>query len=118
VPLVVDHMARIDATKAQDETALRALERHLARPHCWIKLSGVDRMMQGAAPPWERALPLLTRLLRAAPERAIWGSDWPHPNIQGEAPDEAALLAFLAQACGDLAVLQAVLADNPKKLYF
>lgn len=117
VPLVIDHMARVDATRPLDESGILALEQHLTHPNCWIKLSGVDRLMQGTPPPWDRAIPLVRRLLRAAPERAIWGTDWPHPNIQGDVPDEAALLSFLAEACVDSEVLRAVLVDNPRRLY-
>jgi predicted TIM-barrel fold metal-dependent hydrolase len=111
-------MARLDGSGEPDEHAIRLLEKYLVRPHCWIKVSGVDRLMQGAPPPWDSAIPLVRRLLRAAPERAIWGTDWPHPNIQGAAPDEAALLSFLIEACADTALLRAVLVDNPRRLYF
>lgn len=118
MPLVIDHMARQDATREWDEPGLRQLERHLAHPQRWIKLSGVDRLMQGAPAPWHAARPLVRRLLDAAPQRAIWGSDWPHPNIQGFVPDDGQLLDFLVQVCGDAATAQAVLVDNPKHLYF
>jgi 2-pyrone-4,6-dicarboxylate lactonase len=118
VPLVIDHMARLDGSGAVDEQAVSLLEQYLARPHCWIKVSGVDRLMQGAPPPWDRALPLVKRLLHAAPDRAIWGTDWPHPNIQGDPPDEEKLLAFLIEACADPVLLHAVLVDNPRRLYF
>ena len=120
VPLVIDHMARHDVTKESnslDESGLQALEKQLRLPHCWIKLSGVDRVMQGLAPPWDAALSLARRLWRCAPDRVIWGSDWPHPNIQGAVPDEADLLAFLAEVCSDDAAVRAVLADNPRRLY-
>lgn len=117
IPIIVDHMGRQDGTQPLDEAAVSSLERHLANPARWIKLSGVDRLLQGAAPPWDAALPLMRRLLAAAPDRAIWGSDWPHPNIQGDVPDDAALLSFVRQVCGDEATAQGVLCDNPAKLY-
>lgn len=117
VPLVIDHMARLDVSGGIDETVLRALEHHLRQPYGWIKLSGADRATAGGAAPWNAALPLARRLLRCAPERAIWGSDWPHPNIQGAVPDDAALLDFLHEACGDPAVTRAVLVNNPRRLY-
>ena len=117
VPLVIDHMARQDATRPLDEAAMRELERHLRQDNRWIKLSGVDRLMQGAAPPWTAALPLVRRLVQAAPERAIWGTDWPHPNIKGDVPDDSSLLAFVQEACGAEAA-EAVLVHNPQRLYF
>lgn len=118
MPLVVDHMGRQDATRELDEPRLKGLEQHLRHDKRWIKLSGVDRMMQGAAPPWDAALPIAKRLLDAAPERAIWGSDWPHPNIQGTVPDDGRLLDFLCEVCGDAATAEAVLVRNPERLYF
>jgi predicted TIM-barrel fold metal-dependent hydrolase len=117
MPLVIDHMARQDATREWDEPALQRLVRHLAHPQRWIKLSGVDRAMQGAPAPWDAALPLARRLLDAAPQRAIWGTDWPHPNIHGPVPDDARLLDFLVDVCRDAATAQAVLVDNPQRLY-
>ena len=117
LPLVIDHMARLDATGVIDELALARLEAHLRRPHCWIKLSGADRVTGGAPAPWPAALPLARRLLRCAPERAIWGSDWPHPNIQGQPPGDSDLLQFVLEVCGDAATARAVLVDNPARLY-
>lgn len=117
VPLVIDHMARVDGTLPLDEESLVALQRHLARAKRWIKLSGVDRVMQGAPGPWEAALPLARRLLQAAQGRAIWGSDWPHPNIQGAPPDEHQLLEFIRAACGSAANFDAVMRGNPQILY-
>lgn len=118
IPLVIDHMARQDATREMDEPRFAALERHLEHENRWIKLSGVDRMMQGAAAPWSVAMPMVKQLLHAAPERAIWGSDWPHPNIQGDTPDDARLLEFIWEVCGDAAIAEAVLVHNPLRLYF
>lgn len=117
LPLVIDHMARLSPAMAADSSSLALLERHLAQPNGWIKLSGVDRMMGGAADAWAGALPLLRQLIRWAPQRCVWGSDWPHPNIEGAAPEDAALLDFILNACGDQATAQAVLSDNPKRLY-
>jgi 2-pyrone-4,6-dicarboxylate lactonase len=118
MPLVIDHMARQDATRELDEPRLKQLEQHLQHEQRWIKLSGVDRMMQGAAPPWDAASPVARRLLDAAPERAIWGTDWPHPNIQGAAPDDGRLLDFVCDVCGSAAAAEAVLVHNPRRLYF
>jgi predicted TIM-barrel fold metal-dependent hydrolase len=117
-PLVIDHMARQDARYELDEPRLKQMERHLGHEQRWIKLSGVDRMMQGGAASWNAAMPLAKRLLDAAPERAIWGTDWPHPNIQGEAPDDASLLEFICRVCGDTVTAEAVLVHNPLRLYF
>ncbi|GGX21543.1 2-pyrone-4,6-dicarboxylate hydrolase [Pigmentiphaga litoralis] len=115
VPLVVDHMGR-PAAEARDSRAVDALVDHLARPDVWIKVSGADRVSAGRRP-FNDALPLMRRLLRAAPSRAIWGTDWPHVNITSDRPDVAELLGLLTQACDGMASLDDVLHTNPARLY-
>ncbi len=117
VPLVIDHMARPDLTQPLDEPAFAALRKELQRPDRWIKLSGIDRAMQGQPGPWPQALDRVRQLLECAPERALWGSDWPHPNIKGPVPDDRQLLDFGLQVCDSRALQQAVLVDNPSRLY-
>lgn len=115
--LVIDHMARPDLTKPVDRVALAELKTHLQRVDRWIKLSGIDRAMQGQPGPWPQALDSVRQLLECAPERAIWGSDWPHPNIKGPTPDDRQLLEFIQQVCDSQALQRAVLVDNPARLY-
>ncbi|MDU9037850.1 amidohydrolase family protein [Pseudomonas corrugata] len=116
-PLVIDHMARPDLTGPVDPTLMRELRTELGHSNRWIKLSGIDRAMQGRPGPWPQALDQVRTLLECAPHRAIWGSDWPHPNIKGPVPDDAHLLDFIRQVCDSPALRQAVLIDNPACLY-
>jgi predicted TIM-barrel fold metal-dependent hydrolase len=116
VPVVVDHMARVSAQRGIAYAEFTELEAHLARPQVWIKLSGADRISVGQ-PPFSDAIPIGQRLLSLAPHRALWGTDWPHPNITTPWPDEVALLELLGEICGDRASLQRVLVDNPAALY-
>jgi len=116
-PLVIDHMARPDLTQPFDPALMSQLRAELSHSNRWIKLSGIDRAMQGQPGPWPQALDQVRALLECAPERAIWGSDWPHPNIKGPVPDDAELLAFIRQVCDSPALQQAVLVDNPTRLY-
>ncbi|MGO4329076.1 amidohydrolase [Cupriavidus sp. 2TAF22] len=116
VKLVVDHMARVEAARGVDYAEFTALERLLALPNVWIKLSGPDRITSGTAP-FAAAVPVARRLLEIAPARAIWGSDWPHPNIAYARPDEAQLLAWIHAVCGGAAGADAVLVRNPARLY-
>lgn len=118
VPLVIDHMGRLDATQELNVAEVKRLEHHLRNEQRWIKLSGIDRVMQGAPAPWDAAVPIARRLLAAAPERAIWGTDWPHPNIQGDMPDDGVLLGFIREVCADRSTAEAVLMHNPQQLYF
>jgi 2-pyrone-4,6-dicarboxylate lactonase len=116
VPVVVDHMARVEAARGTTYPEFAELEAHLAAPHVWIKLSGADRISRGV-PPFDDAVPVARRLLEIAPTRALWGSDWPHPNITTPWPDEAALLDLLEQICGERSSLERVLVTNPLTLY-
>ncbi|WP_322048256.1 amidohydrolase family protein [Paraburkholderia sp. J67] len=118
--LVVDHMGRpdgVDSSESAQRELLWDLHAHLQDQRRWIKLSGVDRMMSPSARPWQEAEPLVRDLLAAAPERAIWGSDWPHPNIQGDVPDDAKLLEFIESVCGGPEAAHDVLVRNPLRLY-
>lgn len=115
VPLVVDHMGRMPVT-TPDSAAFDALLAHLARPEVWIKVSGADRVSAGRRP-FADALPLMRHLLDAAPDRTIWGTDWPHVNITSDTPDAGELLQLLRLACGDPAREAAVLHHNPLRLY-
>ena len=116
VPVVVDHMARVEAARGIAYPEFEALEVHLGEPDVWIKLSGADRISRGV-PPFDDAAPVARRFLEIAPTRTLWGSDWPHPNISTPWPDEAGLLSLLEQICGDRASLERVLVTNPATLY-
>lgn len=120
VTLVIDHMARVDAAKGIDYPAFAALEWCLALPNVWIKLSGADRITAGVAP-YDAAHAIARRQLAIAPERAIWGTDWPHPNIAYPVPDEGQLLGWIRRVCRDVFGNEdgadAVLRVNPSRLY-
>lgn len=114
VTLVIDHMARVAPSDAKGLAALCAL---LARDNVWIKLSGADRITQSSTD-LRAALPVMRALQQAAPDRTIWGSDWPHVNIRYSAPRLHSLLDLLADACAnDAGALSRVLTDNPRRLY-
>ena len=115
VPVVIDHMARVRASDGTDYPGFHELEAYVQRPDVWIKLSGADRISE--RPPYDDALAVARRLLALAPERALWGSDWPHPNISYPWPDESRLLALLRSVCDGDAAFHRVLVDNPARLY-
>jgi 2-pyrone-4,6-dicarboxylate lactonase len=115
VPVVIDHMARVVAADGIDYPAFHALEDFVKLPNVWIKLSGADRISNGLD--YENAAVVARRLLSLAPERALWGTDWPHPNIAYPWPDEAQLLSLFKSVCADDTLFQRVLVDNPQRLY-
>ena len=114
LPVVVDHMGRPPAQDGLDQAPFRILLDLLKTPNWWVKVSGSERI-SAAGPPFHDAIPFARKLMEIAPDRTLWGTDWPHPNVRWE-PDEADLVDLLP-AFGDAAALQRVLVDNPARLY-
>lgn len=112
--VVVDHMGRVPVPEGMDHPAFRILLDLLKQPDWWVKVSGAERI-SAAGPPFRDAIPFARRLIEAAPERTLWGTDWPHPNVRWE-PDEADLVDLLPEF-GDAAARQRLLVDNPARLY-
>ena len=114
LPVVVDHMGRVPVRDGLDQPPFRILLDLLKRPNWWVKVSGAERISE-TGPPFADAIPFAQRLIEAAPDRVLWGTDWPHPNVRWE-PDEADLVDLLP-SFGSGAELQRVLVDNPARLY-
>jgi predicted TIM-barrel fold metal-dependent hydrolase len=115
-PYVIDHMARVDATAGLDQAPFQALLRLLTDERCWVKVSGAERLTAGAGPPYDDVVPYARALVAAAPDRILWGTDWPHPNVR-QMPDDGDLLDLLADFAPDPATRDRILVDNPARLY-
>jgi 2-pyrone-4,6-dicarboxylate lactonase len=115
-PYVIDHMARVDATAGLDQAPLRALLGLLADDRCWVKVSGAERLTGGGPPPYDDVVPFARALIAAAPDRVLWGTDWPHPNVR-HMPDDGDLVDLLAEFAPDEATRNRILVDNPERLY-
>lgn len=115
VPVVIDHMGRVDASNGLDHADFRALVALLKRKHVWVKVSGPERISR-QQPPWKDALPFARKLVAEFGDRTVWGTDWPHPNL-AEVPDDGDLVDVLAEVAPREAERQAVLVDNPRRLY-
>ncbi len=115
VPFVIDHMARIPAVMGVGSPPFQELLRLMKRPNAWVKISAADRISEGA--PYTDAIPFARALVEAAPDRVLWGTDWPHPNIKGPVPDETELLALLRKIAPEPDLLRRILVDNPARLY-
>lgn len=113
VPFVIDHMGRVPAKDGVDQPSLRALLELLRRENCWIKVCGAERI---SMPPYDNAVPIAHALVQAAPERVLWGTDFPHPNATHEA-DEADLVDLVPQYAQDALTQKRLLVDNPARLY-
>nr|WP_240982493.1 amidohydrolase family protein [Streptomyces sp. S3(2020)] len=113
---VVDHMGRVDLAEGLDSQALRGLRALLDTGRVWVKVSGVDRISR-QGPPYGDAVAVAASLVAHAPERVVWGTDYPHVNIVGEAPDDGLLVDLVGRIAPDPAHLRRLLVDNPAELY-
>jgi predicted TIM-barrel fold metal-dependent hydrolase len=116
VPFVVDHMGHMPVSAGIDHPGFQGLLGLLRRGKDWVKLSGAFRTSV-AGPPYADTIPFARALLAAAPDRMVWGSDWPHVAHAGPMPNVGDLLDLLADWVPDPAQRDAVLAANPARLY-
>ncbi len=117
VPFVIDHMGRVKAKNGLDQKPFRQLLELMRNPLAWVKICGAERVSSAGAP-FRDALPFARALVEAAPDRVLWGTDWPHPNIAGDMPNDGDLVDLLAEAVEDGEVRRRVLVDNPTRLYW
>ncbi len=114
VPIVIDHMGRIDASRGLDQPAFTHLLKLLEDKRFWVKVSGLERASRQGAP-YADAVPFARKLVAEFGDRVLWGSDWPHPNL-GAIPDDGVLVDLIAELA-DEKQRQALLVDNPERLY-
>jgi 2-pyrone-4,6-dicarboxylate lactonase len=115
--IVLDHFAHIPADAGIDQPAFRCLLDMLDSGRVWVKLSGPMRCTQ-AEPPYPTVTPMARALVRHAPERLLWGSDWPHVNMIGRTmPNDGDLIDLIAEWIPDEATRRKILVDNPARLY-
>jgi len=116
LPTVIDHLGHFYFKDGMDQPVVPVLLDLLKRENFWIMLSNADRR-SAAGYPWDDALPFLRRFLEAAPDRAIWGTDWPHTHYQGTMPNDADLLELLYRFAPDLETQTNILVRNPERLF-
>ncbi|MDQ5769287.1 amidohydrolase family protein [Thiothrix subterranea] len=113
--IVVDHMGRVPTAAGIEQQAYRILMDFMQREHWWVKISGAERI--AIAPPFHDAIPYAQGLIAVAPDRILWGTDYPHPNIKQYMPNDADLLDLLPLFAPDEAIQKQILVDNPARLY-
>jgi predicted TIM-barrel fold metal-dependent hydrolase len=128
VPVVIDHMGLPDAAEGIEQPGFQCVLRLLAAKHVWVKLAGADRITR-ASGLLRDAIPFMRALAAVAPERLVWGSDWPHIGFHSRKQvrddailpyrevDAGRLLDVLIEAIPDAGTRRAILAENPAKLY-
>jgi len=118
VPVVIDHMARIDPARGLAQQPFVVLLELARLDHVWVKLTGADRITR-AGPPYADVQPFARALLEAAPGRMIWGTDWPHSGYFDAArmPDDVDLANLTHAIAPDESLRRKVLIDNPARLF-
>jgi 2-pyrone-4,6-dicarboxylate lactonase len=115
VPVVIDHMGRVDASLGVDQPAFRRLLDLMRDPRFHVKVSGSERISRKRSP-WPDAIPFARALVGEFGDRCFWGSDWPHPNLAAM-PDDGVLVDLLAEIAPSEKERLALLVDNPRRFY-
>ena len=123
VPLVIDHMGRPDVSQGPDGPDMRAFRALLdSRDDIWFKPTCPDRLDAikegGGGDPWNAFAEAVRPLVADYPDRCIWGTDWPHPNMQAEVPDDGHLVDMIPRIAPTEALQRKLLIDNPNALYW
>lgn len=117
VPFIIDAMGRVDATAGLDQEPFQyLLEMVRSDERAWVKVSGAERITADGPPPYDDVVPYARALIEAAPNRTLWGTDWPHPNVR-HMPDDGDLIDLLADHAPDEETRNRILVDNPEGLY-
>jgi D-galactarolactone isomerase len=118
LPIVFDHMGRIPKAAGVNHPAFKILAAGVTGGRMLIKISGAYMDTTSGAPTYADSVVLAKAFVAAAPERILWGSDWPHPTEAADKkPNDATLVDLLPQIAPDAAVLTQILVSNPAKLY-
>lgn len=117
VPFVIDHMGRVRAQDGLEQEPFRLLVQLMHdNPLAWVKVCGAERVSAGKRP-FEDAIPYAQTLIETAPDRVLWGTDFPHPNISKDMPNDGGLVDLMFRFCPDEGLRQKLLVDNPARLY-
>jgi len=117
--VVVDHMGRPDVGQPVDgpqfERFVRLLREH---PNIWSKVSCPERLSASGPPAYDDVVPFARRLVQTFPDRVLWGTDWPHPNLKSHMPDDGTLVDMIPRIAPTPELQRQLLVDNPMRLYW
>lgn len=116
IPMVIDHMGRVKAAAGLDQKPFKVLLEWMRNDKFWVKVCGPERV-SSMGPPFTDAVPFARALIEAAPERILWGTDWPHPNVGKHMPNDGDLVDLFAQMAPEPELQRKILVDNPARLY-
>lgn len=117
--IVVDHMGRPDVTKPLDGPGFTLFQKFMhSRENVWAKLSGAERLTVSGPPGYDDVVPFARHLAQTFPDRVIWGTDWPHPNMKSFMPDEGDQVDLIPRIARTEELQRKLLVDNPMRLYW
>ena len=116
IPVVLDHLGRPDPSRGADDPSLQKVADLLRRGNFWVMISLTEKISKAGAP-WDDVVPIVRKYIETAPDRLVWGSDWPHPVSTKQPPNEADLLEFLFRCAPDEGERRKILVDNPARLF-
>jgi 2-pyrone-4,6-dicarboxylate lactonase len=116
VRYTIDHMGRVKASDGLDQRPFQALIDLMRNDEkCWVKVCGAERVST-AGPPFVDAVSFARRIVETAPDRVIWGTDWPHPNVKAM-PNDGDLVDLIPLFMPESDLQKRVLVDNPARLF-
>ncbi len=117
--VVVDHMGRPDVTQPVDGPEFQRFVRLMAEhENVWSKVSCPERLSRQGPPGYDDVVPFARHLVERFPDRVLWGTDWPHPNMKQHMPDDGALVDFIPRIAPTAELQHRLLVDNPMRLYW
>jgi 2-pyrone-4,6-dicarboxylate lactonase len=116
--VVVDHMGRPDVKLGTDHPQFKRFLDFMAKnPNVWSKVSCPERVsVQG--PPYDDVVPYARAVVEQFPDRVLWGTDWPHPNMKSHMPDDGLLVDYIPRVAPTAELQKKLLVDNPMRLYW
>ena len=118
VPIVIDHMGRPDVAQGPDGADMKRFRSLLdSRDDIWFKATCPDRL-DAAGPPWDSFADAVAPLVADYPDRCLWGTDWPHPNMQDAIPDDGRLVDMIPRIATSQERQRKLLVENPMRLYW
>ena len=118
VTVVVDHMGRPDVTKPLDNSDFALFQRFMRENDVWAKVSCPDRLTVLGSPEYKDVVPFAKAIVEEFSDRVLWGTDWPHPNMKKEMPDDGILVDYVPSIAVTQELQEKLLVTNPNNLYW
>lgn len=116
--VVIDHLGRPDMSQGPDGPEMKAFRALMdANPNFWAKVSGAERLSR-SGPPYDDFVAAVRPVVHRYSDRVLWGTDWPHPNMQDDIPDDGALVDLIPRLAPTVELQRRLLIENPMRLYW